>query len=221
MDPKFQTSFIPQKPIVTGSNFSPSSPGFRSINIFNIIATVAFVACFLAYGGIFAYKQVLNGQIKEADGKLKVAKNAFEPEKIYELIDASNRIESTRKLLEDHVAVSQLFDLLQNETLARVQFDNFTYNKKDTNLIITMDGKADGYNTIAAQSTIFSESKFIKDAVFSDFDLSQTGNVTFKLTAVIDSSLVSYKNAIAKLESASEEDASTTGDTTNIDSLTP
>jgi len=220
MDPKFQTSFIPQKPIVTGSNFSPSNPGFRSINIFNIIATVLFVGCFLAYGGLFAYKQVLNRQINEVDTKLQAAKNAFEPDKIHELIEASIRIASTQQLLENHVAVSGLFDLLQNQTLGRVQFDNFNFSKKDTNLTLTMDGKADGYNTIAAQSIIFSENKFIKDPVFSDFDLSATGNVTFKLTLSVDPTLISYKDAIAKLNQPAEN-LNETEDATITDPLTP
>jgi len=75
MEPKFQTSFIPKKPII-------SEPGSRvavshSINIFSAIATIVFALTILTSGGVFIYKNILESQILLSDKSLNAAREAF------------------------------------------------------------------------------------------------------------------------------------------------
>lgn len=206
MEPKFQTSFIPQRPINTGLKL-PSSKGSASktVNIFNIIATVVFIATLLILVGLFVYKKVLNNQITQEGKSLTDARNAFDFGSIQNLVNVSTRLNATKQLLSNHIAVSGLFNLLQSLTVQKVSFNNFTYNRKDRIFSVSMSGEAQGYDTIAAQANIFAQNSFIQNPSFSNFDLSSNGNVTFKFDATIDPGLVSYKQTVAAIPDTSPQ----------------
>ncbi len=221
MDPKFQTSFIPQKPVASsaGSGFTaPKMP--QAVNIFNVIAGVVFAIAVMASAGVFVYKQVLNSQIAKESTALAQARTAFDSGTIQNLIDVSSRIMSAGKLLDSHVAMSGLFNLLQSLTVQKVSFTNFSFTKKDGSLTISMDGESAGYDTLAAQANIFAQSPFIKEPTFSSFDLAANGNVIFKFSAMIDPNLISYKQALASLGVGVRESLPAT-DTGTATSTTP
>jgi len=199
MEPKFQSSFIPQKPIITGlssTTTATSSPYAVAPNIFSIIATILFVGSLLVSAGLFGYEKLLTSQIAQADKDLVAARNAFELDTIHNLIDISSHISSTKQLLQKHVVISEVFNLLQSLTVKNVRFDSFSYVEKADSLSISMTGEAKNYNTLAAQSAIFLANTSIKNPSFSDFTLTDTGNVTFKFSADIDPSVVSYKRVV-------------------------
>ena len=105
MEPKFQSSFIPKKPI--GSSGGTSSASIiRSTNIFSVMATVIFLATVGASVGLFVYKNILTDQITQADKDITANRAAFQPEKIQQLVDANARITASGSLLEKHVVVS-------------------------------------------------------------------------------------------------------------------
>lgn len=202
MEPKFQSSFIPKKPVVSGAQpafVRPTASVTTRVNIFNLIAEVVFGLTILVLGGLFAYKQILTSQISQADKDLTAARAAIQPEAIQSLINASNRISSAKKLLNNHVVISELFALLQSLTVQKMRFNNFSYTYKDSGMMVTMDGEAQNYNALAEQARLFGQNDFIKNPVFTDFDLADNGHVTAKFTAMIDPTLVSYRNAVAAL----------------------
>ena len=88
MDPRFNTSFIPKKPAVD----IPSSPGSyhtTSVNIFSVLAGIIFTVAVLGAVGVFGYKIMLKNQISAAGKEIDAARNAFEVDKIKELITAN------------------------------------------------------------------------------------------------------------------------------------
>jgi hypothetical protein len=181
MEPKFQTSFIPKKPIVSekGSNFSVT----RSTNIFSIITTVIFVMTVLTSGALFVYKNILNKQIDEAKTEVANAKESSNPELIQKLIDASKKIKSSK-------------DLLDNLTVRRMRFDDLVYKNIQNVPTITMKGEVQSYNALAQQEQIFNESDFVENPEFSGLSLVENGYVQVGFKAKINPSLVSYKNKI-------------------------
>ena len=197
MEPKFQTSFIPKRPIVSSQGSAVSV--VRSTNIFSTIATVVFLVTIMTSLGLFAYKKVLISQITEANKQVITAKSAFQPEKTNELIDANSRIMVANNLLQKHVVVSKLLLLLQELTLKKVQFNDFVYANQNNALTLSMRGQVQTYNALAEQDQIFNNSEFIKDPKFSDFNLGDNGYIAVNFSANIDPDLLSYKKAIESL----------------------
>ena len=129
MDPKFQTSFIPKKPVVSipGADI----PVTRRINIFSVAAGIIFVITLLVSSGLFVYKDILTKQITEIVNNINTTRATFQPEKIQELIDIHSRIVASKTLLDKHVVVSQLLLLLQTLTVKRMRFTDFTFSNKN------------------------------------------------------------------------------------------
>lgn len=83
MEPKFQSSFIPKKPVVDSPKvFVPVE---KERNIFSIIASIIFVITLLVAGGVFGYKYYLDKQIADADIALNEAREAFDINKMKDL----------------------------------------------------------------------------------------------------------------------------------------
>ena len=199
MEPKFQTSFIPKKPI--GSSQLVGSPVVHEINIFSLIATIFFVVTILTYGGLLFYKGLLQGQIEEAGRNINTARSAFQLNKIQELITANSRITMTNTLLEKHVVVSKLFLLLQELTMKKIRFDNFVYSNKNGVPNLSMKAESQTYNALAEQEDAFSKNEFIKNPQFSNFGQGVNGLVTADFISDLDPTLISYKKAVEAMTS--------------------
>lgn len=197
MEPKFNTSFIPKKPIVADSGLVSRAP--EANNIFNTIATAIFILTLFATGAVFLYKNILIRQVSEADTALNEARSAFETEKIQSLLDLNARISSAKNLLEKHVVVSEVLGLLQSLTVKRMRFASFKYSNSDGLPTLSLKGEVQTYNALAEQSRIFSGSEFIKNQKFSDFSLGENGNIGVTFFGTLDPQLTSYKEVIESL----------------------
>jgi hypothetical protein len=193
MEPQFQTSFIPKK---------STDPGIRIINakepisLFSILTTVIVIATIVASGVLFAYQQILKSQISQAEKDIVAAKQAFQPDTIKQLITASSQIDFTERLLNSHILINQIFNLLQNLTVKKIAFTDFTYINKNGSPSVVMDGESQSYNALVEQYSIFNQSGLILNPEFSDFALSTDGNITFKLSANVDPSVILYQKVV-------------------------
>lgn len=199
MEPKFQTSFIPKKPIVDDVGVSVGV--VRETNIFSIIASIFFVLSLLAMGGLYAGKMVLTKQIAVADEDIKKQKDAFQVDEIKNLIDSNDRILSAKSLVEGHISLSPLLSLLQQLTVKRIRIIGLNYANKAGVPVLTLTGEALNYNALTDQSRIFSESSYMSNNKFSNFVLEDNGYIKVDFVTAIDTNLVSYKKAIDSLSS--------------------
>ena len=193
METKFQNTFIPKSALDT-----PSIAVARPASFLTFLAMIIFLLSGAVAGGVYLWGQYLTGQVTSLNQNLQTNKSAFEPGTIEQYARLNSRFDSARSLLQSHVASSAFFDLLNKDTLKTVQFSDLTYSQDGTGSIsIKMSGKAKSYNSVAYQAKIFSSEPVFKNAVFSNLDLDQSGNVVFEFDAQIDSSLVTYQNNLA------------------------
>ncbi len=199
MEPKFQTSFIPKAPITSSvsSSSSHSFSGPRPVSLIPLIGTLLFIASILAAGGLFAYQKVLDKQIAEANTALVQAKSSFDSQTITSIVSASDRLKSAKGLLDKHVAVSELFEALQQNVLPRVSFTSFIFSLDTGDVVkFSASGLADSYAVAAQQATVFSAMPFVSKQSFSGLNLTEKGQVEIKLEGTVDRSLVSYEHAV-------------------------
>lgn len=197
MDKEFQTSFIPKKTIIERPKKIQGGGG-----IVNLFSFIIFIIALLSVGGAYLYRESVKTNIEEYKKSLAIAKNQFEPSLITELQILDKRLNAATAILDQHVAVSPIFVLLEESTLPTVRYSDFTYDiDAKTNLVnVEMKGEAKGYNFIALQADLFNDNKFIKNPIFSDLVLDQNGNVDFNLTFSVDKSLISYESFLDREE---------------------
>ena len=194
MNPKFRSSFIPKKPIVTKSL---DSKKYRSFNILTFVATVVFVVSLAASGGVVAYERFIETSIDQKGIELENARQAIDPELIEEFRALDKKLRTAEKLFGRHIAMTLFFDFLESSTLQNVQYDNFSYELDPDGVIkIIMKGIAQSFNSLTLQSDIFRDSDIILEPVFSGLILDESGNVQFDVTATVDPSFVLYRNTL-------------------------
>ncbi len=185
METKFQTSFIPKKPLMAQETARVHAP----TSIFMVIGV------FGAAAFMFVAKDFLLKAQEKAKTDLADNEKRFDLPLIEELKKANTKIDVATQLLRNHAAVSEAFRILSALTAEKVRFTSFELLAPDSNPIpnmpssgnykIRMKGVADSFNTIAFQSDVFSRSqkygtnKIIKNPVLSDLVVTEGGAVAF------------------------------------------
>jgi hypothetical protein len=202
MEQNFQTSFIPKKPILEERAVSARSVSFSLVISIFILFTVL-----IASGGLYFYKGIAEKQIEQKKVDLQKAKNRFEPKTIsqYQVLD--KRLRAANEILSKHVAISPIFQALQEVTMKTVRFTKFSYSlgeEKNPKILVNMSGVAIGYRDIALQSDIFAKNenygKYFIDPVFSNLSLDNSGNVLFDLEFSVDPTFIDYEEILKRAE---------------------
>ncbi len=198
MEQNFQTSFIPKKPMIKERAISSRPIGLLMIASIFILFTVL-----AATGGLYFYKGVITKNIETMNQNLSTARQRFEPSKIVELQLLDKRLRASSEILGHHIAISPIFQALQDITMKTVRYTKFTYSlgdekdAKDSRVSVKMSGVAVGYLSVALQADLFAKNKNFVDPVFSNLKLDDKGNVLFDLGFSVDPGFVDYKQMLS------------------------
>lgn len=205
MDPQVGASFIPKKPLVGESR--------RRSGMFGLVMFVSimvFIISLVAAGATVLYVQYLKGALVSKSESLTRSQEAIGPAAIQDLIRLDDRINQSKALLSKHVAISAIFDFLSAQTLEKVQFTDFEYAAGEKGVAtIRLSGVADSFSTIALQSDQFGASKTLKDVIFSNIVIAESGSVSFSVSAGVDPTLTLYSTKAVQGDTASSDTSNT------------
>lgn len=197
METKFQTSFIPKKNSSGNDVYAYKQP----LGPFMIIAICIVILSILLAVGALTYRTILNRSVASKVAILEQKSAEFNTADIDQMVKFGDKLTSAQQLLDSHIAVSPIFNLLQQTTLQRLQFTEFTYTYLATNKIaVAMKGIAKDFGVVAKQSDAFAEvtgSKFASP-LFTNLNTDDKGNATFSFLTTVDPDLVLYKNTLNK-----------------------
>ena len=202
METKFQTSFIPKKPLVSEQRVYTVKSG---TSIMMVIATILFIISIAGAGFTIFWENVLNKAQDNYKVQLSQSENRFNTSLIEELKRENTKIDTSKQLLANHLAVSEIFSIISNLTIDGVRFTSFDFSapdKSNDGLKITMKGIGNSFSAIAFQSDVFGQSskygtnKVLKNPVLSDLSLDVNGNVGFTFTATLDPKDLLYSKVL-------------------------
>lgn len=171
-----QTSLIPKK---IAPRFSYSSETF---GVFFRIAVIFFLIAGALAAGLFAYDSLLVQKLEEQKTVLQKLDNEIEPTLLAQLEKVAKDVGTARKLLERHVHLTKIFQVLEENTLTVTKFNSFSYN--DDSKTMALNGEAVSYAAVAAQARVFEKLQTVVSASFSNFQLQSNGNVSFSLNVI-------------------------------------
>lgn len=198
MDPLVKSSFIPKTPL-TDTSRTVQKKGF---GVFASTIIFLFIATVLCYGYVYIQTKKVVAQKAEYTMRIEKARKEIGTDFVGDMVALQKKISSVKKLLENHVAVSPIFFAIQDTTVQKVQYTDFSYTfgkgggveGTPTMVAVTMSGVAPDYKTIALQTDAFSQSSFIQDPIISDIKNDElTKTVSFKLEFKVDPQDVSYE----------------------------
>ncbi|MFA6295652.1 MAG: hypothetical protein WC666_04565 [Candidatus Paceibacterota bacterium] len=220
MDPKFQTSFIPKKQSFTpGSGIVPQKSSPHIAGIFMNVAIFIFVASLIAIGGAYLWKKSLSSLQESYKKELVEREKQFNLNLVEQLKQVNVQIDTAKDLLKKHIAMSQIFDIIQKMTVADVRFTSMNLTGPTAltgEASLSMNGYGASLSAVAFQSDVLGQfskyglgglQKVIKNPMVSDPVLDSNGAVSFGFSATIESNNLSYIQSVV----GSNVEATSTG----------
>ena len=209
METKFQTSFIPKKPIVSvgsaGTNFAPQRKTHSNISIFFNIGILLFIVSIGMTIGVFAWKSVTLSSQENLKKQLAQRQSQFQPDLIEELKRTNVKIDIAKKLMSNHLALSNVFAFISHLTAERIRFSSLELSApggQSNDIRITMKGVGADLSAVAFQSDVLGQldkyglRRIVKNPTLANPALDTTGMVSFDFSAAIDPATVQYANTI-------------------------
>ena len=189
METKFQTSFIPKKNMAPVSQTSSTSGSSTSILL--IIGVFLFVVSVLAAAGVYGWQVYLNSQRNTYDQALKSLQSNIDVQQIAIMKVMASKIDLASTILQNHVAVSQVFDIISKLTASNIRF-----------VSMDLSGVAPSYDALAFQADQLGHLEnldlrnIVTSPIIQDPTQNQNSTVSFTLSANIASANISYLKSL-------------------------
>ncbi|MDD5711036.1 MAG: hypothetical protein PHV43_02985 [Candidatus Colwellbacteria bacterium] len=151
---------------------------------FFTFTVILFAAVFLVYIGLaFGYRMFLNRSIDKLDSELESLSSEITDEQREELATLYSQVTNVRTLLENHVATSKAFTLLESITYPKVAFLTLDLDMKDRRVVVS--GVSPSYDGLTAQLALLENEPNIEEYNLEDSSWDD-GVVQFKINMTID-----------------------------------
>ena len=206
METKFQTSFIPKKPLISPNVMMQRAPR-RIVSLFLMFAVIVFIISLAGLGGAYLWKGYLTSSQVNFKQQLADREKLFDINLITQLKQANVQIDTAKQILNNHVAMSQVFDIISNFTIVSSRFLSMDLTTKDTQsnsngVKISMKGYGKDLSSVAFQSDVLGKLEdiglrdIVKNPILSDPTKDKDGKVTFGFSATFEPSGLSYKRSV-------------------------
>ena len=193
--PELRTTFIPQKP---ASTLTRATVAPRAVSIIILFGVLVFLGALAIAAGLYFYRAILSRDIESLSSSITRAEEIISPALVVRLSEFDKRAGTVKTLLDNHIVLTPVFDLLSALAIGSVRFSKFEYALgREGDAKMTLSGEAKSYSALAAESDILGKSEHIKEPIFSNFELNPQGNVTFDFSAKIRKGLQLYRNTLA------------------------
>lgn len=214
------TSFVPHAPLPSADH-NTAQPDFLKMFLFSSLGIL--ITLLLVSGGIFLYQHSLKGQLIQKQAQLKVIEKTLNQSNVRSFVHLRDQLSSVQTLLDGHLTLSRVFDLLETITARRLSFVGLKINMpKGKPATLEVEGIAANFDVLAAQAASLKRSKLLTDTVFSGFSLKKGGTVGFTFNATLSNALVRNFSAVvgvpATLATTTLELSNTTDSTTTTPS---
>jgi hypothetical protein len=206
METRFQTSFIPKKPAASAIGGASSPKHKHGASIFMTISTVLFILSLVGAGAVYAWKQYLLSSQDAYKQTLSTREQQFNIDLIEQLKSENVKIDLAKQLIQNHLALSQIFDIVGRLTIENVRFmsmDVTAPSAGSDGVKLSMQGYGTSLSAVAFQSDVLNQldqyglRKIVKNPILSNPAIGSNNTVSFGFSATIDPTSLSYENSVA------------------------
>ena len=190
------------------------TPRRHTSSLFMTLAVFLFIASLASAGGMYFWKSVLLSSQEGYKIQLAEREKQFNADLIEELKRQNVKIDLAKGLLKNHMAMSQIFDIVGRLTIESVRFLSMDVSsgvEPGEGVKVSMKGYGTSFSAVAFQSDVLGQleeyglRKIVKNPILSDPALDGNGTVSFGFSATIDPVNLSYEKSIAP---ATEDESS-------------
>jgi len=184
------------------------------------IATVLFILSIAGAGGAYAYEQYLISAQNTYKDQLVARENQFNLNLIEQLKAQNVKIDIARQVLNNHIALSQIFDMISRLTIENVRFMNLDVSVPTSGgdgVKVALQGYGTSFSAVAFQSDVLNQldqyglRKVVKNPILSNPTQGANNTVSFGFSATIDPASLSYEKMVSPATSASGSSVPSSG----------
>ena len=202
------TSFVPRIPV---SSTKSTTAQFDFLKIILFFSLGIFITALLVSGGIFLYQRSLEGQLVQKQIQLQKIEKTLNQSNVYSFVYLRDQLSSAQILLDKHLTLSRVFNLLEKLTVKKLSYINLKINiPKGKPATLEVEGVAANFAVLAAQAASLKKNKLLTNTVFSGFSLKRNGTVGFTLNATLSNTIVQNFSAVVSVASSTPATLATT-----------
>lgn len=149
MENSFETSFIPQQPLVRTEGVPRRS---EPVNIALILALVIFFITVTVAGGIYFYKLQVDKRILSKEKQLQAEEKNLNIDEINAYKHIDDKLVAVKGLLQNHSVFSTVLLLIEDSAAQNIGLTALSYQKGPTgDYVLTLSGKAPSYSAVYFQ----------------------------------------------------------------------
>jgi hypothetical protein len=158
------SSFIPKRK----SAGSERQVKRRNFFIFSIVSYAIFAAAPIASASVYIYQiytqKIFDKNVAELDAQVKTYSQAD----MSLVLDFNSRLEITKRLMQSHVSLVSLFNILESSTIKSIQFNDLKITRvDDSSLSVEANIAAKSLDSVLFQREVYSSSQSIASTTFS------------------------------------------------------
>jgi len=187
MDRGINASFIPKGDIKSKQKKARAP---LAANLFLLIAIIVFLTSLLASLGVYLWLQQLESANSAALQQLNDNRDNFGLSTVEEFINVNNRIKAASFILDNHVNISEVFDILEENTLSEVYLADFSFATDGPEVVVSSRGFAPTYAHVALQADQYGrDGSQMKDLLLTGVNQAREGGIQFDLSFALDKDL--------------------------------
>jgi hypothetical protein len=206
METRFQTSFIPKKPVISTIGAISTIPKHHhGASLFMTMGTMLLILSLAFAAGVYAWKSYLVSAQATYKKDLATREQQFNIDLIEQLKGENVKIDLAQKLLNNHMAISQIFDIIGRLTTESVRFMSMDVSAPKTasdGIKISLQGYGTSFSAVAFQSDVLNQldqyglRKIVRNPILSNPALGSNGAVSFGFVATVDPGSLSYERSV-------------------------
>ena len=179
---------------------SHMGPRKEGLGFFMFLAIAILLVSLIGWGVAFAYKSLVESDIRDLEGYLAQANESFDPALLRVFENLDRRIRGAENILEQHTVLTPFFELLDSVTLKSVRFNYFSLVNNGSAVAVKMSGQALDFSSIALQALEFNKDNRIINPIVSNLGVEDDqGRVSFDVSFNIAPEMVMYAEKVANI----------------------
>ena len=210
MQNSFDTSFIPQQPLLKVAGFDRRR---ESLNLAIVLSLGAFfIVLFVAVGVYFFHRKVV-GEVLALAVELEDKEKLIDIYEIDRLKSVDLRIVAAKNLLQDHTVFTIILNFLEAGTLKNIGITSLSYANSPGGSIVSLVAEAPTYEAVYSQGETWRSMKPLVEKVdISSVVLAEaTGVVTFITKITINHGLTRYAEFLKSEKMSKNEEITEPG----------
>ena len=197
---QFETSFIPQQPLL---KVDGASRPRQLINVSLVFSLIIFFVTLAVAGGAYFYEQQMFQKVKETQEALEAKEKTFDIDKITTYKNLQLTLDTAKNLADNHTIPSTLFDVIEERAAENIGLTALTFSQDNSISYLTLSGQAPSYEAVYFQVAKWRETKpLMKSIQVSSVSLDEvSGVIAFTAKIEIDSQYLGYARYLAAQKS--------------------